>query len=276
MVKNEERGAAKVEIQAPVQTAKNSENIFADFDFSALKIDLEEMLKSGVHFGHQKSKRNPRMETYIFGTRKNINILDLEKTREKLEEALEFVKELKAAGKKILFVGTKKQLHDVVSGAAKTCQMPYVVDRWLGGTFTNFRVIRNRAKYLKDGQAKMEKGEFSMYTKLERSKKAEELEKLERKMGGIKDMLELPGALLVTDISEDLVAVKEARKVGIPVIALADTNCNPDLADYPIPANDDAISSVKLILAHICKAVMEQEEKPAVKEDKPAAKKEEK
>lgn len=263
MVKNEENGAVAAIAKAPIRLESNSENIFADFDFSALKVDLEIMLKKGVHFGHQKSRKDPRMDSYIFGTKKNISIIDLEKTKEKLEEALEFVKVLKSNGKQVVFVGTKKQLHDAVAGAAKMCQMPYVVDRWLGGTFTNFRVIHGRTKYLKENQAKMERGEFKMYTKFERIKKAEELEKLEKKMGGIKEMIELPGALIVTDVNEDIVAINEAKKMGIPVIALVDTNCNPNLIDYPIPANDDAISSVKLILAYICKTIMEQAEKVA-------------
>lgn len=235
-----------------------SEDYFADFDFPGLKLDLESMLKSGVHFGHQKSRKDPRMEPYIYTTRKGISILDLQRTSEKLEEALAFLKEIKSSGKQVLFVGTKKQIKDILRSAAKRCEMPYIVERWLGGTFTNFRVIRSRAKYLNDGLSKMEKGEFNMYTKLERMKKVEELEKLEKKMGGIKDMAELPGVVFVADVKEDELAVKEARKVGIPVVGIVDTNCNPAVVDYPIPANDDAISSVRLILAYICKALLEK------------------
>jgi len=255
MLKNEEQEPKSTKVEA--QTKNDSGDYFADFDFTGLKLDLETMLKAGVHFGHQKSRRDPKMEQYIYTTRKGISIIDLQKTLEKIEEALKFIQEVKASGKKILFVGTKKQFHNLIKSAALKCQMPYVVDRWLGGTFTNFKIIRSRAKYLKENLSKMEKGEFKVYTKLEQLKKKEELEKLEKKMGGIMDMTELPGAIIVTDIKKDSLAVKEARQLGIPVIAIADTNCNPDLADYPIPANDDAISSVRLILAYICKTIIE-------------------
>lgn len=256
MVKNEEKEPVAVEIKAGAPTKNASEDYFADFDFAGLKLDLEMMLKAGVHFGHQKSRRDPKMEQYIYTTRKGISIIDLQKTLEKLEEALKFIQEVKSGEKKILFIGTKKQFHDIIKSAALKCQMPYVVDRWLGGTFTNFKVIGSRTKYLKDNLSKMEKGEFKIYTKLEQLKKKEELEKLERKMGGIADMAELPGAVVVTDIREDGLAVKEARQVGIPVVAVADTSCDPTLADYPIPANDDAVSSVRLILAYICKVLI--------------------
>ncbi len=234
-----------------------SEDYFADFDFSSLKLDLEPMLKSGVHFGHQKSRKDPRMEPYIYTTRKKVSIFDLQKTLEKLEEALAFLKEIKSSGKQILFVGTKKQAKNIIQSAAKRCEMPYIVERWLGGTFTNFRVIRSRTKYLKDGLSKTEKGEFNMYTKLERMKKAEELEKLEKKMGGIKDMAELPGAVFIVDVKENELAIKEARKAGVPIVGIVDTNCNPSAVDYPIPANDDAVSSIRLILAYVCKALVE-------------------
>ncbi len=255
-MKNEVKNLTKDKVSMQVQAKDNSGKFFADFDLSTLKIDLETMLKHGVHFGHKQSRKDPRMEPYIFGAKNNISIIDLEKTKEKLEEALKFVEKIKSNGKKILFVGTKKQLHDVIVEIARTCNMPYVVDRWLGGTFTNFQIIRNRAKYLKENQAKLEKGEFNMYTKFERTKKTQELEKLEKKMGGIKEMTELPGAVLITDINEDMVAIREAKRVGIPIIALTDTNCNPELVDYPIPANDDAISSVKLILAYVVKTLL--------------------
>lgn len=267
MVKIEEKESQAAQVPAEAQKSRlagsalggktASEDYFADFDFPSLKLDLESMLKSGVHFGHQKSRKDPRMEPYIYTTRKGISILDLQKTLEKLEEALAFLKEIKDSGKQVLFVGTKKQIKDIIQSAAKRCEMPYIVERWLGGTFTNFRVIRSRAKYLNDGLSKMEKGEFNMYTKLERMKKAEELERLEKKMGGIKNMAELPGVVFVADVKEDELAIKEARKVGIPVVGIVDTNCNPAVVDYPIPANDDAISSVRLILAYICKALSE-------------------
>lgn len=258
MVKIGEKELETAKTPDAVQTKSASEDYFADFDLSSLKLDLETMLKAGVHFGHQKSRKDPRMDPYIYTNRKGISILDLEKSLGKLEEALAFLKEIKNSGKKILFVGTKKQVKDVIKSAAKLSGMPFVVSRWLGGTFTNFKIIRTRAKYLNEGQAKMEKGEFKIYTKFEQMKKAEELEKLEEKMGGIKDMAELPGAVFVADIKEDDLAVKEAKKVGIPVVAIADTNCNPMAVDYPIPGNDDAISSVRLILGYVCKMLAEE------------------
>lgn len=257
MVKKEEKQLSVTVKEAKAEKKPTSEDSFADFDFSKLKIDLETMLKSGVHFGHQKSRKNPKMDPYIYITRKGISIIDLERTLEKLEEALDFIKELKSSGKQMLFVGTKKQIKDLVKEAAQKCKMSHVTERWLGGTFTNFKVIRSRAKYLKESQEKMERGEFKMYTKLERMKKMEEQEDLERKMGGIKDMSEFPGAVLVVDTKEDNLAVKEAKKVGIPIIGVVDTNCDPSEVDYPIPANDDAVSSVRLILGYICKTLVE-------------------
>lgn len=243
------------------KTEKASEDYFADFDFSKINPDMEEMLKAGVHFGHQKSRRDPRMEQYIFTTRKGFSIIDLQKTLEKIEEAINFCKEVKKSGKQVLFVNAKKQLQEIVRSAAQRSDMPFVAERWLGGTLTNFKVIRKRAKYLKDSQEKMTKGEYGMYTKLERLKIVEELEKLEKKMGGIKNMTELPGALFVTDTKECGLALKEAKSVGVQTIGIVDTNCNPDLVDYPIPANDDAVSSVRLILSYICKALMQEEKK---------------
>jgi len=235
---------------------KKVENYFSTLDFSTFEMSMEEMLKSGVHFGHQKSRRNPKMNEYIFTTKKSINIIDLQKTKEKLEEALDFIEKIKKEGKKVLIVGTRPQVKNLVKDAAEACAMPYVVERWLGGTFTNFKNIRSRAKYLTDSQEKMEKGEFSKYTKFERMKKIEELDKLEERMGGIKNMIELPAAIFVTSIKDDRIAIAEANKMGIPVIAISDTNTNPTQSDYPIPANDDALSSVRLILSYVCKTLM--------------------
>lgn len=243
----------------------SKEDYFADLNYSDLEISLEAMVKKGVHFGHQKSRKNPKMDEYIFGTRKGINLIDLQKTEEKLNEALEFIKKVKSEGKAILFVGTKKQIKDIVQSAAIFCNMPFVAERWLGGTFTNFKIIRGRAKYLKDLRETIEKGEAKKYTKFEQMKMQEELDKLELKMGGIKDMKELPGAVFVMDIKENELAVKEAKKAGIPIVALVDTNVDPRTVEYPIPANDDAISSVRLILSYVCKAITES--KLATKEE---------
>jgi small subunit ribosomal protein S2 len=172
-------------------------------------------------------------------------------------EAMAFITQLRKAGKNILLVGTKVQAKELIKDAAISCGMPYVVERWLGGTFTNFKVIRGRTRYLVDSQDKQAKGEFKKYTKFEQSKKNEELEKMEKRMGGIKNMIELPGAIFVTSVKEDALAIAEARKMNIPVIAIADTNTDPSKVDYPIPANDDAISSLRLILAYVCKAIKE-------------------
>jgi len=235
----------------------SSEDYFADFDFSSLEVSLETLLKNGAHFGHQKSRKNPKMDEYIFTTRGGMNIIDLQETLKGLEKAAEFIKQVSKSGKEILFVGTKKQAKDLVKSAAKRCEMPYIVERWLGGIFTNFKIIRSRTKYLKDSQDGLVKGEFDKYTKFERMKKIEELDKLENKLGGIKEMSDLPGAVFIVDINENSSVIKEARKMNIPIISLADTNTDPSVVDYPIPANDDAIASIRLILARICNAIVE-------------------
>lgn len=233
------------------------ESYFATLDTAKIEESLEEMMKAGVHFGHQKARRNPKMDEYIFTTRKGINIIDLQKSQEKIKEALEFIKGIKKSGKNILFVGTKIQAKDLVRDVATVSEMPFVTERWLGGTFTNFKVIRGRTRYLVDGQAMLARGEFKKYTKFEQMKKIEELEKMEKRMGGIKNMIDLPGAVFAASIKEDALAITEARKMGIPVIAIADTNVNPMTVDYPIPANDDAISSLRLILSYIYKTIKE-------------------
>lgn len=225
------------------------------WDFSGAEITMESMLKSGVHFGHLKSRKNPKMGKYIFGVKNGVNIIDLEKTLEEAQKALDFIKNIKKEGKQILFVGTKKQAKNLVEFIARECEMPFVTERWLGGTFTNFGVIRGRAKYLNDSQKQLEEDGFAKYTKLERLKKVEEIERLERKMGGIKNMTELPAAIFVVDTKEDHLAIEEAKKQGIPVVAMVDTNSDPSQINYPIPANDDAVSSIKLILGAVAKVL---------------------
>lgn len=248
------------------------EDYFSDFDFAKLEISVEGMFKSGVHFGHHKSRKNPKMDEYIFGTKNAISIIDLQKTAAKLKEALAFIDKVVSGGQEILFVGTKKQARRIVESAAKKAGMPFVVERWLGGTFTNFDVISKRARYLRESQEKMEKGEYGKYTKFEQMKIAEELERLEGKMGGIKNMMKLPGAIFVTGVIEDDLAIKEAKIKNIPVIALADSNVNPGDVDYPIPANEDAVSSLKLMLAYAVKAVLDSKanaaKNPKVEEKK--------
>ncbi len=227
-----------------------------ELNFSAAEVSMEKLLKAGAHFGHNKSRKDPRMENYIFGAKRGINIIDLEKTQEELKRAIEFIKTLIKEDKKILFVGTKKQAKTMIKAAAIECNMPFVSERWLGGTFTNFGVIKKRAQYLRESQEKLSTGGFDKYTKLEKLKKTEELEKLEKKMGGLKGMTELPGAIFISDIKTDEIALKEAINANIPVIAIVDTNVNPEKINYPIPANDDAVSSIKLILEYIGGAII--------------------
>lgn len=230
-------------------------NIFTDFDFDSLELTMPALLKAGAHFGHQKARRNPKMNQFIYTTRNNINIIDLAKTVELMKESLDFLTKVKDSGKQILIVGTKKQAQPLVIALAEMTKSPYVVERWLGGTFTNFTNIRKRVRYMASLKDQIEAGELKKYTKFEQSKKKEEFEKLDRRMGGLVDMQDLPGAIFVTDLEADKLAVKEAQKMGVPVIAIADTNVDPSDADYLIPANDDAVSSLKFVLAHVCKTL---------------------
>ena len=236
-------------------------DFFAGFDFDKLEIDIREMFKSGVHFGHQKARKNPKMDEYVFLTKNGINIINLQKTVEKLKEARNFIEKIVSEGQLILLVGTKKQAKNLVLSLAKRCQMPYVVDRWLGGTLTNFEVIAKRTKFLRDGKDKLTRGEYSQYTKFEQMKIEEELNGLENKMGGIKNITKLPGAIFLTGVIEDNLALKEAKIKKVPVIALVDTNVDPSDVDYEIPANEDAVSSLQLILAYIGQAVLRGKEK---------------
>lgn len=257
------------QVSAPGQKT-DGDDYFAEFDFSKLRFEAEEMFKNGVHFGHHKSRKHPKMDQYLYGTRNGISIIDIQKTIEKLQEALDFISEITSSGQQILLVGTKKQAKKLVESAAKKCEMPYVTERWLGGTFTNFEIISKRTRFLKQGQEKKKKGEYSQYTKFEQMKISEELERLEKRMGGIKSMEKMPGAIFVVGISEDNLAIKEAAKKRIPVIALADSNVNPEEVDYPIPANEDAVSSIRLMLSYIAKAVLEGKEKAKTANDSEA------
>ncbi len=233
---------------------------FSSVDFSKLEVSIRDMFKSGVHFGHHKSRKNPKMNEYIFATKNNIDIIDLEKTQIMLKEAMKFIAETVAKNEDILFIGTKKQAKKIIQEVAEKCGMPYVNERWLGGTFTNFSMISTRTRYLREGTKKMEQGEYAKYTKFEQVKKAEELERLERRMGGIKEMRKFPGAIFATSVNEDNLAIQEAHQKNIPIIAFVDTNVNPKNIDYPIPANEDAISSLKLMLSYISKAVLDGKE----------------
>jgi len=247
----------KEEKQVSAMAEKSGEDYFADFDLGRVEVNIEDMFKSGVHFGHHKSRKNPKMDEYIFGTRNGISIIDLQATAEKLKEATEFLSKVAASGQQILFVGTKKQAKKLVESAARKCAMPFVTERWLGGTFTNYPIIAKRTRFLREGQEKMKRGEYSQYTKFEQMKIAQELERLEMRMGGIKEMTKLPGAIFVIGVVEDNLAVKEAQRKNIPVVALVDSNIDPKDIDYPIPSNEDAVSAIRLMLSYVVKAVLE-------------------
>ncbi len=219
-------------------------------------LDVEEMAKAGLHFGHRISKTHPKMLPFIFGMRNTIHIIDLEKTKEKFIEALKFLREATLEKKVILFVGTKPQIRDLVKQTAIETQNPYVVYRWIGGTFTNFPEIKKRVDYLRELERKKEAGEFEKYTKKERMEIEEEIEKLERKFGGIKNLEKLPDIIFVCDMVKNKLAVDEAKRKGVKIVAISDTNADPSLADYPIPANDDAVSSVKYILEKVKEVIL--------------------
>ena len=220
-------------------------------------VSMKQLLEAGVHFGHQTRRWNPKMAPYIFTERNGIYIIDLQKTVRKLEEAYMFVRELSANGSTVLFVGTKKQAQDSIREEATRAGAYYVNARWLGGMLTNFRTIRGRVARLSQLKTMQEDGTFDLLPKKEVIRLEHEIEKLEKFMGGIKDMKKLPGALFVVDPRKERIAVSEAKKLGIPVVAIVDTNCDPDEVDYVIPGNDDAIRAVKLIAGTIADALIE-------------------
>lgn len=226
-----------------------------------LKINPEEMLQAGLQFGHRTSRTHPKMKPYIFGVRNSIHIFDLEKTAGKLKETLEFIEKLISENKILLFVGTKIQAKLLVKETAEETGLPYVTERWLGGTITNFGVIKNRVEYFKDLEKKKATGELEKYTKKERLKFDEELKKLKIKFEGIKEMPRPPDAVFVLDMAKDAIAVREAKKKGIKVIAICDTSSDPTPADYIIPANDDATSSIKYILEKVKEAILKGKQK---------------
>ena len=237
------------------------------------EIPLLDMLKSGVHFGHQKRRWHPKMKPYIHTSRSGIYIIDLEKTAEKLKEACDFISETVSTGGKILFVATKRQAQTIVQEAAREAGMLFVTERWIGGTLTNFENISKLIRRLKDLRSKKQKGELDKYTKREQLQFTEEIEYLEKLVGGIEQMEKLPQALFVVDVRKEKTAVREARKKKIPVIAMVDTNCNPDLIDYPIPANDDAIKAIKIIISAVLDSIITTEVKkpePQAEQPKPA------
>ena len=240
-------------------------------------VSMKQLLEAGVHFGHQTRRWNPKMASYIFTERNGIHIIDLQKTVKKLDEAYMFVRDLSANGGEIFFVGTKKQAMDSIKEEATRCGMPYVNARWLGGMLTNFVTIRRRIKRLEQLNAMETNGTFDMLPKKEVIKLRNERDKLEKFMGGIANMRRQPAAMFIVDPRRERIAVLEARKLHIPIVAIVDTNCDPDEIDYVIPGNDDAIRAVKLISAAMADAVIEgrqgeaNAEAPAEEEAAPAA-----
>ena len=220
-------------------------------------ISMKQLLEAGVHFGHQTRRWNPKMAPYIFTERNGIYIIDLQKTVRKIDEAYAFVRQVAMEGKSVLFVGTKKQAQESIEAEAKRCNMFYVNNRWLGGMLTNFRTIQTRIKRLNDIDRMEQNGQFDVLPKKEVIKLKAEREKLEQNLGGIREMKKLPGCLFVVDPRKEHIAVTEARILGIPIVGIVDTNCDPDEIDYVIPGNDDAIRAVKLIAGKMADAVLE-------------------
>jgi small subunit ribosomal protein S2 len=220
-------------------------------------VNIKELLEAGAHFGHQTSRWHPRMKKYIFTKRNGIHIIDLEQTAVMLDQACDFVKQTVAEGGKILFVGTKKQAQSIVEEEAKRCGMYYISQRWIGGVLTNFTTIQGRIDHLVRLEDQQARGDFARLPKKEAMKLVEEIERLNKNMGGFKEMTSLPDAIFIIDPSKEDIALAEAHRVGITVVAIVDTNCNPDEIDYPIPANDDAIRAIKLITSKIADAVVE-------------------
>ncbi len=221
------------------------------------QVTMKALLEAGVHFGHQTKRWNPKMRPYIFGERSGIHIIDLHKTAQLLKEAQNFLSDLVENNGKVVFVGTKKQAQEIVQHEAERCGMFYINRRWLGGTLTNFRTIRTRLEYLRQLERQHLSGELNLLPRQEMLAKEQELEKLMRTLGGLKNLNQMPSAIIVVDPRREELAIKEASRLGIPIIAITDTNCDPDPIDYVIPGNDDAIRSVRLILSRLADAMIE-------------------
>jgi small subunit ribosomal protein S2 len=241
----------------------------------AVAVDIKALLAAGAHFGHKTSRWHPKMAPYIHSKRNGSHIIDLTKTVEGLEEALAFISKTAGEGKQVLFVATKRQAQDIVKAAAEEVKMPYVTERWLGGMLTNANTIQGRVKHLQNLETKMESGELAnKYNKLEVQRFQEEIDEMNRIYGGIKNMASRVGAVFVLDIVSDVNAVREARKLGLPIVALVDTNADPSTVDYAIPCNDDAIKTIQLVVDYIKQAVAEGKAKTAkATPDKDEAKK---
>lgn len=223
-------------------------------------VTMKSLLEAGVHFGHQTKKWNPKMSKYIYAARNDIHIIDLQISVDQVEKAYAFVRDVAKSGKSVLFVGTKKQAQDAIKEEATRCGMFFMNQRWLGGTLTNFQTIRSRIERLNKINQMELIGQFELLPKKEVAMLKAERDKLEANLGGIKDMTQLPGCMFVVDIKKEDIAVKEAKKLGIPVVGLVDTDCNPELVDYVIPGNDDAIRAIKLVASIMANAVIEANE----------------
>ncbi len=221
------------------------------------EITMKALLEAGVHFGHPTRRWHPKMKPFVFTRRNGIHIIDLQKTLNRLEAAADFVQSVAESGKKILFVGTKKQAQDAIATQAARSEQPFVNQRWLGGTLTNFRTIQSRIDYLVRQEDRRAKGEFTFLPKKEAGRLEDRIAKLNRYLSGIKTMTEMPGALYIIDAAREKIAVAEARKIGIPIVAIADTDCNVELIDHPIPGNDDAIRALRLMTGRIADAIIE-------------------
>ena len=241
-------------IMLKAKTEDQSEDVNSDAAKS-ISSEMRKMLESAVHFGHRKTKQNPKMKPYVFGVRNNVSIIDLEQTQIKLKEAANYMKKAIENGKVILFVDTRPSTREETKALAEDLGMPYVTERWSGGTITNWKTISLRLEHLKDLEAKMKSEEWNKYTKKERHDMEEEAKKQNILWGGIKNMTNIPDVVFVVDMQKNILAIKEAHRRNIPIVAIADTNVNPEYADYPIPANDDALSSVKYILNKIKKTI---------------------
>jgi small subunit ribosomal protein S2 len=233
-------------------------------DNNNFNLNVEEMTKAGLQFGHKKAKIHPKMKPYLFGVRNTIYLIDLAKTQDKFEAALRYVEGLTAEGKSMILVGTKTQFKKMVKDAATEMGLPYVNERWLGGTFTNFKIIKKRLDYFKELERKKAAGEFDKYTKKEQAEIGKQIKDLAKKLGGIKNLDKMPDAIFIVDMKKDKLAVKEAKMNNIKVVGITDVNIDPEAADFPIIANDDSISSVKYILDKLKEVVVASKPKAAV------------
>lgn len=222
---------------------------------------MKQLLEAGVHFGHQTKRWNPKMAQFIFGQRNGIYIINLEKTAEKLEDACNFIREITSRGENVLFVGTKKQAKESIIAEAQRCDMFFVTERWLGGLMTNFSTIRSSVKRMEEIKAMKEEASIEALTKKEKAALEKEWTKLHKNLAGVADMKKLPGAVIIIDPKKEDTAVREARKLGVPIVALIDTNSDPDHVDFPIPGNDDAIRAIKLVLSVLADSVLEGKKK---------------